>query len=75
MVSPIHLVAEGVLPRINKWLTETQVLSGLAGVLLTGLVAWLYGLIRQRRRFGWNVLYDEPINQGDPSAVTGSAGC
>ncbi len=44
------------------------VLAGLAGAVGVGLAGWLSRVIRRRRRFGWNVLYDEPINQGDPLA-------
>lgn len=37
----------------------------VAAVTAPGTLYWKK-LTRSRRRFGWNVIYDEPVNQGDP---------
>jgi ABC-type phosphate transport system substrate-binding protein len=47
---------------------DTPLFAGLVVAAIVGLVGWSNRSIIQRRRFGWSVLYDEAINQGDPVA-------
>jgi hypothetical protein len=63
--------ADGVLTTLNAWINTNELLTLLAVAAITGFAGWLFGATRRGRRFGWNVLYDEPINQGDPSARPG----
>lgn len=64
----MHPQADGFLSHLNSFIISSQVLAGLAGAVVVGLAGWVYRVIGRRRRFGWNVLWDEPINQGDPLA-------
>jgi phosphate transport system substrate-binding protein len=69
--------ADGVITSINSWVNtnEAATLLLVAAIGAVCGLAW-QRLTRQRRRFGWTVLYDEPINQGDPltpAAANGSS--
>lgn len=67
----MHMEASRLLTTLNTWIYTPEVLTTLIVAAVSGLVGWLARTYSQRRRFGWNVLYDEQINQGDPSARRG----
>jgi ABC-type phosphate transport system substrate-binding protein len=60
--------ADGVLSTLNTVINSREALTTLLVALITGGVTWVISTFRRRRRFGWTVLYDEWINQGDPLA-------
>jgi hypothetical protein len=60
--------ADGVLSTLNAVINSREALTTLLVVLVTSVVTWVISTFRRRRRFGWSVLYDEWINQGDPLA-------
>lgn len=60
--------ADAILVSLNSWINSRELFTTLIIAALTGLIGWAIGLPRRRRRLGMNVLYDEPINQGDPVA-------
>jgi phosphate transport system substrate-binding protein len=67
----VHPEADGVLASLNSWINSRELFTTLSIAAVTGLIGWAIGLPRRRRRLGVNVLYDEPINQGDPVARRG----
>jgi ABC-type phosphate transport system substrate-binding protein len=69
----MHVEADGILTTLNAWINTPEVLTLLVVAAVSGSIGWLLRTARQGRRFGWNVLYDEPINQGDPSPGHGHA--
>jgi ABC-type phosphate transport system substrate-binding protein len=60
--------ADGVLSTLNALINSREALTTLLVALVVGVVTWAASTFRRRRRFGWSVLYDEWINQGDPLA-------
>ena len=60
--------ASRILTTLNSWVNTNEVLTLLVVAAISGVAGWLFRVTRRGRRFGWSVLYDEPINQGDPSA-------
>lgn len=58
--------ADSLFATVNSFFNSTAVLTGLATAFGTPMFGLVVRAFRRRRRFGWNVLYDEPINQGDP---------
>jgi hypothetical protein len=62
----MHPEANGVLVWLNALINTPQVLTALLVALIGGVGGWAVGTYRRRRRFGYSVLYDEAINQGDP---------
>jgi phosphate transport system substrate-binding protein len=67
----MYLEADGIITTVNTWINTPQVLTTLLIAAISGLAGWVLQAYSRRRRFGWNVLYDEQINQGDPSARHG----
>lgn len=67
----MHPEAERVLTTINAWFNTNEALTLLAVAAVSAFIGWLFRVARRGRRFGWSVLYDEAINQGDPSAGPG----
>lgn len=67
--------ADGVLSTLNTLINSREALTTLLVALVVGVVTWAASTFRRHRRFGWSVLYDEWINQGDPLArpATGQA--
>jgi phosphate transport system substrate-binding protein len=66
--------ADGVITSVNTWVNTNEA----ATLLLVAAISAACGLLwqrmtRRRRRLGWSVLYDEPINQGDPLTPLGHA--
>ncbi len=64
----MHPEASRILTTLNSWVNTNEVLTLLVVATISGVAGWLFRVTRRGRRFGWSVLYDEPINQGDPSA-------
>lgn len=63
----VNTTASGLPVAING-IINSPFYSGLIVAALVGLGGlFSRSLFRQWRRFGWSVLYDEPINQGDPT--------
>ncbi|HVT67851.1 MAG TPA: substrate-binding domain-containing protein [Trebonia sp.] len=69
----MHPLASGFLTTLNAWIDTPQVFSGLVGAAITGLVSLLVSAYVGRRRLGYTVLYDQPVNQGDPAEQAAAA--
>ena len=71
----MHPQADGFLSTLNVWIDTPQVFSGLIGAAITGVVGLLISAYVGRRRLGYTVLYDQPVNQGHPGerAAAGQA--
>ncbi len=76
----MHPLADGFFSTLNAWIDTPQVFSGLVGAAITGLGSIMVGTYVGRRRLGYTVLYDQPVNHGDPAhraldaAVVGAGG-
>jgi hypothetical protein len=57
-----------ITAHLGNSLISSILFAGLVVAAIVGLVGWSNRSIIRRRRFGWSVLYDEVINQGDPVA-------
>ena len=66
----MHPEANGFLVWLNSQINTPQVLTALLVALIGGIAGWAVTTYRRRRRFGYSVLYDEAINQGDPFTHT-----
>lgn len=51
----------------SSWIDVPEIITALTVAAITAAVTltW-HRLTKSRRRFGWSLLYDEPVNQGDP---------
>lgn len=58
--------ASGVLDRVNTLIDSKEALTALTVALVTAVGTGVWALLKRRRRIEWRILYDEPINQGDP---------